>query len=157
MRKAVLGVMLGSLITGPASAQAQRASRFAITCSGTSTLKLNEITEMDSKVSGIRYIIDEGAETVGQVSLDGSKYHDVCWFDSDCTRTFSATRITVSGDLTRRRTGATPATWPRASRFDWDRTTGRLETRLEFGTSMLHQSLTCKRAKMPRGFEVVGP
>jgi hypothetical protein len=157
MRKAVLGVMLGSLIAGPASAQAQ-AARFAISCSGTNTSTVQrpgapaQVTE--SRLSGTLYVIDEGAKTVERMAPDGVKFEEVCRIDSGCTRDFSATRITVSGDVTRTGTGEQRTTWRRVSLFDWDRTTRRLDTRFDLigtttMTAMFHGVLTCKPAKIP--------
>ncbi|NML06374.1 hypothetical protein [Sphingomonas sp. G-3-2-10] len=151
--------MLGSLIAGPASAQAiQQAGRFAISCSGTNTSTVHRagasarVTE--SKVSGALYVIDEGTKTVERMALDGKSFEEVCRIDSGCTRDFSAARITVAADIIRTGTGEQQTTWRRVSLFDWDRSTGRLETKFDMiGTTtmtvMSHGALTCKPAKLP--------
>lgn len=160
MRRVVFGVMLGSLIAGPASAQAQTA-RFAISCSGTNTSTVQrpggtaQVTE--SRASGTLYVIDEVAKTIERMAPDGKKFEEICRIDTGCTRDFSATRITVSGDITRTGTGEQITTWRRVSLFDWDRTTNRLETKFDMiGTTtmsmLMHGTLTCKPAKIPETY-----
>ncbi|MDF7774638.1 hypothetical protein P1X14_05215 [Sphingomonas sp. AOB5] len=162
MRKSVLGLALGSVIAGPASAQAvQQAGRFAISCSGTNTATVQrpgspaQVTS--SRASGVLYVIDEGAKTVERMGLDGVKFEDVCRIDAGCTRDFSATRITVSGEITRTGTGEQATTWRRVSLFDWDRGTGKLDTKFDMigtttMTALFHGTLTCKPAKIPASY-----
>jgi hypothetical protein len=162
MRRLVLALTLGSLVAGPASAQAiEQAGRFAISCSGTLTSTVQgagkpaRVSESRAKPS--LYVIDEGTKTVERMSLDGTKFEEVCGIDSGCTRDFSATRITVSDDVTRTGTGEKQTTWRRVLLFDWDRTTRRLDTRFDIiGTTtmtvMIHGALTCKPAKLPAAY-----
>jgi hypothetical protein len=154
MRNAILALALVAIAASPAHAE-----RFAISCSGkdVSEFRNAQGQAMTSRALDIRdivYVIDEERQTVERFVAAQGKLDDVCGLPGlTCNRSFSAARVTLSGETTQG--------YRTVIGFDWDRQANRVETTFDMfganGAGMVSRwSLKCEPAAIP-GIQEVKP
>lgn len=152
MRTAILALMIGLTAATPAQAE-----RFALSCTGKIGMTIATPERgyvMEPTQATFVYVIDTDAQTVHVLASDKPKLDEVCTDEKvECTRRFTADRITLAGDSTNSE-GSPPVTRRGVVAFDLNRGNGRLETSLELSVSdgsriRATRSLRCKPTDLP--------
>lgn len=149
MTRALVALALGLAMAAPA-----QAARFAISCSGQNIPELSgapgKTPAPPTPIEDVVYVIDEEAQTVERfIPPPRAMLDKVCGIAGmECSFVFSADRVTVRGSKTDSDGSVDSVS------FDWDRTTGHVESTLAFtsvrGISLGRRwSMQCKPVEMP--------